>query len=258
MLGPPLAAVGFLTVLPVPRPSASSWTLRASLSFFPGVGLLLGLVLWGMDVAFDDVLTATLTGAILLVALLVMTRGLHLEGLMDACDGLLGGQTRERRLEIMRDSHAGAFALMGGASLILLKWTALLSIPQAERAWGLILFPCLSRWAMVVAISLFPYARSQGLGTAFQGGSRMAPLLFGGLSAAAAALLLAGWGGVVVFGLATLLALVLGRGISTLLGGLTGDTYGAINEIVEVAVLIALVGLAPISLIEPLHQVLGG
>ena len=145
---------------------------------------------------------------------------------------------------------------MGGASLILLKWAAPLSIPQAERAWGLILFPCLSRWAMVMAITLFPYARSQGLGTAFQDGSKAVPLAFGGLTAVTAAVLLAGWSGVIVFGLATLLALILGRGVSVLLGGLTGDVYGAINEVVKVAVLIALVGLASTSLIEPLSQML--
>jgi len=248
------AALGFLTILPVPASSMKD--LRASLAFFPVVGLLLGLVLWGLDVAFDNVLTPPLTSALLLVSLLVMTRGLHLEGFMDTCDGVLGGGTRQRRLEIMKDSHVGAFALMGGISLVLLKWTALLSLPSSGRSWSLILFPALSRWSMMLALVAFPYARSQGLGSAFQGDQRTLSAFASGLIAIVAALLLAGFGGLVLFGLATLLAWLLGKGLALLLGGLTGDTYGAINEVTETAILITAVGLSPLGLIEPLPQLI--
>ena len=251
-------ALGFLTILPVPGAGSRDRSLAPSLAFFPAVGLLLGLVLWALDLAFDDVLGPSLTGAILVVGLVVMTRGLHLEGLMDSCDGLLGGHTRERRLEIMKDSHAGAFAVIGGISAMLLKWAAIASLPAPGRAWGLLLFPALSRWAMVVGVVAFPYARKQGLGAVFQGGSRTPILLSGGSLALSAALFLGGPGGVALFGLATLLALSIGKGFSALLGGLTGDTYGAINEIVESAILITAVGLASSRLVEPLTRFLEG
>ena len=251
-------SLGFLTIFPVPRTEASGGSLKASLAYFPAVGLFLGLIMWALDLAFDDVLGTSLTGAVLVVAMVILTRGLHIEGLMDTCDGLFGGQSSERRLEIMKDSHAGAFAVIGGVSLILLKWAALVALLAPGRTWSLILFPALSRWAVVVAVAAFPYARVHGLGTAFHQGSRLFSVVGAGLVAASAAVLLGGPGGAALFGLATLLALLLGKGISSMLGGLTGDTYGAINEVTEAVVLIAAVGLIPVGLVEPLSNFVGG
>ena len=132
-------AIGFLTVLPVAP--AHSGPMAPARAYFPLVGLGLGGLLAGLDLAAGQVLPPPVVGALLVAALLVLTRAIHTEGFLDACDGLLGGHDRETRLAILRDSHVGAFAAIGGACLLLLKWTLLVGIPEAERFGLLVLFP---------------------------------------------------------------------------------------------------------------------
>jgi adenosylcobinamide-GDP ribazoletransferase len=200
----------------------------------------------------------------LLVLLVVVTRGFHLDGFMDVCDGLFGGHTAEHRLEIMRDSHVGAFAVAGGASLLILKYGALLSLlvlaeeSNHGKEWALFLFPMLSRWAMVVATVAFPYARRQGMGTPFHQGSTKLVAAIAAVVVIIASLFLGGIGGAGMLIGVSILAWALGLIMAHMLGGLTGDAYGAINEMAEVAILVAAVALIQYGLLEPLPQLLGG
>ncbi len=164
-------------------------------AYFPLVGLGLGGILAGLDLAARQVLPLPAVGALLVAAMLALTRAIHTEGFLDTCDGVLGGRDRAARLEILRDSRVGAFAVVGGACLVLLKWTLLLGIPEAERTSLLVLFPCLSRWGMVVTMGVFPYARTQGLGTAFQAGANWRQLVIALGTAVLAAWLLLGSAG---------------------------------------------------------------
>ena len=214
----------------------------------------------GVELGGRELFPVYLTAALLLVVLVVTTRGLHLDGFMDVCDGLFGGYTRERRLEIMRDSNVGAFAVAGAASLLILKYGALLSlltIPSPGKEWSLLLFPMMSRWSMVVALEAFPYVRGDGLGSPFhEEGSRLATFI-AVLIAVLASAVLGGIGGIgLLFG-ASVLAWFLGKVMSNMLGGLTGDSYGAINEVTEVGVLVTAVALLPHGLIEPLPVLMG-
>ena len=289
-LEPLRAALSFLTVLPVGggRPLTPR-RISHSRAFYPAVGLLLGLLLVGLEqgaalLAWPPPLTA----ALLLAALAAATRALHLDGLMDICDGVFGGHTRERRLEIMQDSRVGAFGVAGGVVVLLWKYAALLSLLAAAGAasggwaappaggapmeaaflsgwlpsdgvalsggglwaggvplWAaLLLFPALSRWTMVLALLLFPYARRGGLGSPFHQGGAVWPTLAAAVCVAAAALLLAGWGGLALLAGLSLLAAAVGWAISRALGGLTGDAYGALNELAETAALTALAAAA--------------
>ena len=229
-------AVAFLTIFPVaPRGVAPTGSARA---YFPLVGLALGGILAGLDFAARQALPPLVVGALLLIALLILTRALHTEGFLDSCDGLIGGYTPKRRLEILRDSHVGAFAVIGGAALLILKWTLLASIPADVSAGFLIAFPSISRFGMLSTMSAFKYARKQGLGTSFQAGSRWWHIGFALVTAAVAAGLLLGFTGFILLGATIAVALVVGWRISRLLGGMTGDTYGAVNEIGEVMVLL--------------------
>jgi len=242
-------AIGFLTVLPfAPSHSGPMGPARA---YFPLVGLGLGGILAGLDLAARQVLPLPAVGALLVAAMLALTRAIHTEGFLDTCDGVLGGRDRAARLEILRDSRVGAFAVVGGACLVLLKWTLLLGIPEAERTSLLVLFPCLSRWGMVVTMGVFPYARTQGLGTAFQAGANWRQLVIALGTAVLAAWLLLGSAGLVLFGGATAAALVLGWWFQRLLGGMTGDTYGATNEVGEVVVLLLGLSVAPVLIDAP-------
>lgn len=251
-----LAAIRFLTILPLGRAQPEVKEMGASLTFFPLVGLLLGVALAGLDAGLMRVWPAGLTGAILVAVLLGVTGAMHLEGFLDTCDGL-GGATRERRLEIMRDHRVGAFAVAGGSCLVLLKWTALFSLPLPARLPALVLFPALSRWAMVLAIRSFPYARAQGLGSAFHDRATRGAVLAAGVIGLGGSFAFAGIGGLALFVGASLVTWLLGSWIAGLLGGLTGDTYGALNEVIEVLVLIAVTPLASTGLIRTLPDLLG-
>ena len=212
--------------------------------YFPLVGLALGGIMVGIDWALEPVFPLILSGAVVVAATVVLTRALHLDGFMDSCDGLFGGFTRERRLEILRDPHSGAFAVTGVVVLLLLKWTAVVSLPSHVRIAALALYPCLSRWGMLLVMDIFPYARAQGLGTPFQGGAKWRGLALGTITAGSAGLLLQGGAGLVLLATAAVVALALGQWMAGLLGGLTGDTYGAVNEVAEVVVLMVAVAVA--------------
>ena len=229
-------AIGFLTVLPLaPRGAAR---MGPSQAYFPLVGLALGGALAALDLAAREALPTLATSALLVVALLALTRALHAEGFIDSCDGLFGGHTRERRLEIFRDPHVGAFAVLGGAGLLLLKWSLVTGIPDEERTALLVLFPCISRSGMVAAMAAFPYAREQGLGRSFEDGRRAWQVMFALVTATAASVLLLGFAGLALLAGAVVTALAIGRWVTGLLGGMTGDTYGAVNELGEVVVLL--------------------
>ena len=139
-----------------------------------------------------------LTAALLVVLLLLLTRGLHIDGLMDVCDGLFGGTTPERRMEIMRDSRVGAFAVAGAVGVLLLKYGALVSLTSLAspgKEMALLLFPAISRWTMVAALAAFPYARNHGLGSPFHQGTVFPATVLAALVATLIAILFGGIAG---------------------------------------------------------------
>ncbi len=214
-------ALSFLTVLPV-GPRALPQDLSPSRAFFPLVGLMLGGVLVGADALLAPALPPLAVGALLVAALLAITRALHVEGFMDVCDGLFGGYTRERRLEIMKDPHVGSFAVAGGVTLLMLKWALVATLVGPARLPALALFPCLSRWGMLLATAAHPYARQEGMGRAFRRGRGAWQVAAGFATALVAAAALGGVGGIALWGVATAVAWTAGWWMARLLGGLTG------------------------------------
>ncbi len=255
-----LAAFSLLTLLPAgPANRLSRRDVSNSRAWFPLVGLLLGLLLLALEWGARQLFPPYLNASLLLVFLVIVTRGLHLDGFMDVCDGLFGGYSRERRLAIMKDSHVGAFAVAGAAGLLLVKYGALLSLLSLEaegKVWALLLFPALSRWTMTLLLAAFPYVREQGLGSPFhQEGARTATAV-AALTALAAAGLLGGIGGLSLLLGISGLAWLLGRVVARMLGGLTGDCYGAANELAETALLLAAVAMLPYGWLQPLLFIL--
>ena len=247
-----VAALGFLTVLPLGRRALEYRPLARAAAFFPLVGLVLGLILVSADYAFRLGLPDLLASALLVALLVLLTGGLHFEGFMYTCDGLFGGHSQERRLEIMRQKEVGAYAVAGGVLLLLVMWLAIASITGPSRVWVLGLFPVLSRWAMALALGIFAYARQEGLGKAFRSARPTQTGIAGAMALAAAVLL--GRGGLLLFVSATALAWRLGLGISRMLGGLTGDTYGAINEVTQACLLIVAVAILPHVAVLPVWE----
>lgn len=269
------SAIAFLTILPV-APRADPTAMASARGWFPLVGLLLGAALLGIDLLFtpislllplsDTALYARpafpplLSAALIVIALAILTRGLHLDGLMDSADALLGGFTRERRLAILRDPNVGAFAVIALVSVMLLKIILIAEMPPLGKLSALLLFPCLSRWAMLLTMELFPYAREQGLGSAFARSRGKWQLALGFAVALFASLALGGAYGVVLLAAASALAWGIGAWAARLLGGATGDIYGAVNELTETALLflmlIALTFGDPFALQPPLFWAL--
>jgi len=219
----------------------------------------MGLLLIGVEEGSSRIFSEPLTAAFLAAVMVFVTRGLHLDGLMDVFDGVFGGFTPERRLEIMRDSRVGAFGVVGGVTILLLKYGALVSLltlPEPGKEWALLLFPALSRWTMVVLLGAFPYVRTQGLGSPFHGTGIKVATTVAGLSALAASVLLGGFAGLGLFFGVMIFAWLMGWAMAKALGGLTGDTYGATNEIIETAVIIVATALAAQEWLEPLPDLL--
>ncbi len=253
------SAIGFLTILPA-APGDAAGGLASARTWFPVVGLILGAILVAADLLLrsvdsmvtqgDSTLPPLLSAVLLTVILVVLTRALHLDGFMDCCDALFGGFDRKRRLEILRDPHVGAFAVTGVVCLLLLKASAILALPQAGRLWVLLLFPCLSRWAVVLAMELFPYVRSGGIGTPFLNNTRRWQVAFALLVTVIAALVIAGVAGLVLVAVTSAVAWCVGAWASKQLGGVTGDVYGAVIEVSEVAVLLVGVFLSPTSMLR--------
>jgi adenosylcobinamide-GDP ribazoletransferase len=200
--------------------------------------MLIGGILYGLDRLFTLAFPISLVNILLIIALASMTRALHLDGFIDTCDGLAGGHPPEERLAIMRDSRVGGFGVVGGSLLILLQYVALTVVPNEHRMAALLLMPTIARWTIVYAIFAYPYAREQGMGKIFQEGTNWPWLAIATAITLAASLALMGLDGLAVMAAALLVALLIANFLSKRLGGLTGDTYGAINELAEVSVLI--------------------
>ena len=253
-----LAALSFLTIIPVPQgKKLSQQAVSNSRAWFPLVGLLIGIALVGLEWLLEYVFPAYLTAAFLVVFLVIVSRALHLDGLMDTCDGLFGGHTPERRREIMRDSSVGAFGVAGAGCVLLLKYAAILSILSANlpgKEAALLVFPVVSRYAMVLQLMVFPYVRAPGLGSPFHGYDARLPSAAAAVMAALAAGVLGGLGGILILAAICLFALALGRLVMGMIGGLTGDIYGATNELSEVAALLGAVALLPWGLLSFVNQ----
>ena len=201
--------------------------------------MLLGAILVGAAGVFERYFPAPLSAALTLALWMVLTGGLHLDGFLDACDGLLGGFDPEKRMEIMRDHHIGAFAFTGGALLFLMKFSALVAL--RDTGWqfaGLLLAPALGRWAMTLAVAAFPYARPQGLGREMKAHVTWRQVLLASITVLLAVWFAAYWRGLI----ALIIAILVLIGVATFtlrrIPGLTGDIYGAVCELVELAVLL--------------------
>jgi adenosylcobinamide-GDP ribazoletransferase len=234
-----LAAIGLLTVLPLPgRLSASGGRyLVRSTPWFPLVGLGVGAALAGLDWLLGFVVAPPARDALIVLVGVALSGALHLDGLMDTCDGALASEKPERRLEIMRDSHVGSFGVAGAGLVLLGKYAALASLGDTPRWAVLVAMAVLGRWAMSLAVAAFPAGRSDGLGRLVKDGSRPSDAMIAGgtsLLVCAASLHV---GGLVLWLSLSLLIWLVGRALVARLSGLTGDAYGALDELAELAAL---------------------
>ena len=244
-------ALQFLTRLPLTiEPPPDKREIGLSLAWYPFVGLTLGVLLWAVALVVSR-LPGLLGAAVVLTVWVLVTGALHIDGLADTADAWVGGHgDRERTLEIMKDPRSGPVALAVVNCLLLLKFAALAALTATHLhaapwrdprlAAGCILPPLLARAAIPLLFAHTPYVRAHGIAremTAHQArGLGLLLTLLTALCALAAARTL----GAVALGSAALVYLVMRRAVARRLGGFTGDTAGALIEVIEAACLLAI------------------
>ena len=238
-----LLALSFLTIIPAyGNKIAGEKEMANSLYAYPLVGLFIGGFL-ALAAYISDILSLGIGGDALVVVLwIILTGGLHMDGLMDTADGLFSGKERERKLEIMKDSRNGAMGVISFGAILLLKFAFLVSMPLQYKILALLLAPVIGRAVMVYSIVYFSYARSKpGLGKCFGEEAGKAKFLGAITFTLVVAFIIAGPIGVGLALVTLLMAAIIAKGIGGVLGGQTGDTYGALCETSETIFLIAIV-----------------
>lgn len=207
-----------------------------TLSWFPVVGALIGAALGGVWWGAERLWPPMVAAVIVVAVDLALTGLLHIDGLVDAADGLLPQLPRERRLEIMAEPTAGAYGVAAAAVILLLRGAALGSMtPDVLLLAGIW---CASRTAMAVAARAVPYARGDGLASALLGGD-WRPVGMGGLIVAVSLGALAGgWPGGLAVAAGLLMAAAVVAVARRRLGGFTGDVLGAAGIVGETMALL--------------------
>jgi len=236
----PAVTLQFLTIIPVRLPRAlPQGVFPGAVALFPLVGLAIGGLAAGVDALCGLVLRSPVTAAIDLVVLAAISGALHLDGLADAADGLLGNLPRERRLEVMREGGIGAFGVAAIVLVLLCEYAGLVSLAPAVRVATLAAAVALSRWAMSLLLWALPYARAEGIATTLRSGLRLRHVLLSTLCAVVIVGVLFSVAGVLLLALSAAVALGVGWLAVRRIGGCTGDVYGAAGEIVFAASVVA-------------------
>jgi|AntRauTorckE6833_2_1112554.scaffolds.fasta_scaffold00211_2 adenosylcobinamide-GDP ribazoletransferase len=234
-----LIALQFITSLPVKgKLNYSEKNIARSMLHYPLVGTIIGIILLVVNVILSKILPNLVVNILLIISWVALTGGIHLDGLSDSFDGIFGGKDKERILDIMHDSNVGVYGVLAIVLILLLKFTLLTELPIQDKNMLLITVPTISRFAMVLAVYLFPYARKEGFGKAYKLYLKRKHVLLAFLWTAIVTGIFLFWQGIVLIIVMFLLVFLVGKYITSKIDGLTGDNYGAINEIIEVVSLL--------------------
>ncbi len=237
-----ICAVQFLTRLPTPRLARfqADWITRSA-RYFPLAGQLVGVIAAAVWLVAGALWPGWPAAVLALIAGMLVTGGFHEDGLADAADGLGGGQTREQRLTIMKDSRIGSYGALALIAVTMLKAALLARLAPSVGALALILTHGGGRAAAVVVMAALPYAGDPDA-------AKVKPVPQGvRWPEAALAVALGFWPLVFLPGRQILLAIALTVGAATgmaflarrLIGGVTGDVLGAVEQLSETALLMA-------------------
>jgi adenosylcobinamide-GDP ribazoletransferase len=236
-------AVAFLTRIPVGTVRFGPGGLSRAALFFPAVGLLVGGLAAGVRAAGGEALSAPAATVLALLAAVLITGAMHEDGLADAADGLGAHVTRERKLEIMRDSRVGTYGALAIAFSLLFAFAVLAPLTAEDFARTVVCAHVLARWSTLPLSRFVPPARAEGAGSAVTAGA--VALIVGTAYTAAIVLLVAGpANGGAAFAAACVAAALCAALSRSVLGGMTGDTFGAaikLTELTTYGVLAALI-----------------
>jgi len=231
-------ALRFMTALPLPWKENEDLTqVSRSSGMFPLVGLIISALLYGVYWSGSYIFSPLTTAFLQTLFWVLITGGLHLDGLSDTMDGLGSRQDRTRTLEIMKDSNTGVFGVLSLILQVLAKITLLYELNMIDPVL-IILIPVTARWGQLISIRFYPSARKDGMGHFFKDYIRNRELVLG-LATTICVYVLGGYPLMIVLLLFHgLYTVTVSRSITRKLGGLTGDVYGFICETGETVVLI--------------------
>ena len=235
-----LLALQFLTIIPVKVKNFEERKLVISMMFFPVIGFFIALLLAAVNNLFLSLGFGNfVTNIILVVTLVVITGGMHLDGLSDTFDAISSSKSKEDMLSIMRDSCSGVMGVLSIICVLLLKISFLSSINPIDKIGALILMCVLGRWALVFLLFMFPYARKEGKGKIFSEGINSKIFIVTTIFSLSCSFIFFKINGLSIMVLAMLVAFLFGKFMVKKIEGITGDSLGAVCELIEVIVLFA-------------------
>ncbi|MCF8002068.1 MAG: adenosylcobinamide-GDP ribazoletransferase [Halanaerobiales bacterium] len=233
-----LIALQFISSIPVKKKlNYSEKKIGQSMLFYPLIGTLIGLLICCINIIIGNFLPSMLKSSILLISFVLISGGLHLDGLADSFDGLFGGKNKENMLKIMADSYIGVYGVIVIVLILLTKFILIDNLPIVHLNYILILVPTISRWSMTVALYLFPYAKKEGFGKAFKLYFKKRQFVVATIWVLLVSISLFLLKGLLVLAISFLVTILIAKYITKKLGGLTGDNYGAINELMEITIM---------------------
>ena len=244
-----ITALQFLTVFAVKKNhEVDENDLARSMVYFPFVGFVIGIVLVYADKVLLRLFPDSISNIFLILLSVLITRALHVDGLADSVDGIMGGRDPESRLAIMRDSRIGTAGVVSIFFVLLIKYVCLNNLFDEHKTAALLTAPAFSRWAQMLMMFEANYGREDGMGKAFVGHVRLGGLI-------TASVITVGLSGFVIYQYDTR-TIVLAVGIPCLValftvlwrwfvirkvGGVTGDSVGAVSEMSEALTLLLFV-----------------
>ncbi|MBI4378276.1 MAG: adenosylcobinamide-GDP ribazoletransferase [Nitrospinae bacterium] len=213
--------------------------LGKSAIFFPLVGVFIGFILVITSQVASLWLPVSVTDAMVMIVLIIVTGGLHIDGFADTIDGFAGGRDKDSVLRIMKDSRIGTFGVAGLVMLLLTKYLSIQNTQIDVKSWVLASMPVFGRWSVLPLGFFYRYARmEEGTGKVFAESIEWREFIIGTILSLAIILLLLGSSGFIILSVIFFITLLIGRYSEKRIGGITGDVFGATIEINELITII--------------------
>jgi adenosylcobinamide-GDP ribazoletransferase len=235
-----LMSLQFLTIINIKNDTSIDEKAFGKMAvLFPLVGALIGILLAITSRLSSSFLPLSISDAIVLTGLIIITGGLHVDGFADSIDGFAGGKDKNDILRIMKDSRIGTFGVVGIVMLLLTKYLSIQSLQTDIKYLTLIAMPVLGRWSVLPMGLAFKYARADGgTGKAFAESVKLKEFIMGTLIALTIILFIMRFKGILMLFVIFTATLIIGRYSDRKINGVTGDVFGAAIEINEMITLI--------------------
>jgi adenosylcobinamide-GDP ribazoletransferase len=231
-----LTALQFLTRIPVPSFRFEPDMIFTAAKFYPVVGVVVAVGAIVVERLLRSHLPASVVTVAVLIFMVAVTGGFHEDGLADSVDGLGGGWTRERKLEIMRDSRIGSYGALAVFLSLMSRWVLLMVLPRASFAAYVLTAHVLCRWTSVPLGAIMPPARQDGIGVQMANKISPATVFLATLIAAVIAGAALRDRAIAPVAAVCVVTVLTGLFYRAKLGGVTGDCFGATNQLAEIAV----------------------